>query len=263
MSVNDILDTLIASATADKNTLDALIAQLQHTTIASSDDTLYQAPTLDDSTGIWTLAQTTANVNGEYVGCYKLPVTGIDSYISSITVISHSNPASPAAPASVTPSIGSTVDLTVVLDLEGQSFSSFCIRSATPFEITLRVSAVFCETITMLATSVPFTYMSQNAENGVSYTVTISGLLGMGAGYVIDAFYGETGGAPGDPSYFLILDNGTLPPKPAFQSDHIYVLTIVGTGAPFGFRINDGDGVNPGYYSDNSGSFAIEICRQI
>ena len=55
MSVNDILDGLITSATADKNTLDALIGQLQHTTITSSDDELYDAPTLDDATGIWTL----------------------------------------------------------------------------------------------------------------------------------------------------------------------------------------------------------------
>lgn len=147
MDFNSTLDAIINNVNTNQDTLRSLLAQLQHTTITSSDDALYQAPILDDSTGIWTLAQTTANVDGEYVGCYKLPVTGIDSYISSITVVSHSNPASPAAPASVTPSVGSTVDLTAVLDLEGQTFNSFCIRSATPFEINLTLDAIWCSLV--------------------------------------------------------------------------------------------------------------------
>lgn len=144
MSINDILDSLITSATADKTTLDALIAQLQHTTLTSSDDELYDAPTLDDETGIWTLAQSTVNVDGLYVGCYKLPVSNMDSYISSVTIVSYTAPSAPTAPATVTPATGSPIDLTNIAQLEGSSFNAFCIRSTTSFEIEVTLAEEWC-----------------------------------------------------------------------------------------------------------------------
>jgi hypothetical protein len=136
MSVNDILDGLITSATADKNTLNALIAQLQHTTITSSDDELYDAPTFNDTTGIWMLGQSTANVDGLFVGCYKLPIDTINSLLSDVTVGGgYMAPSSPTAPASVTIAGGSPVDLAAVTDLEGRSFNSFCIRNVTALNL--------------------------------------------------------------------------------------------------------------------------------
>jgi len=155
MTINDILDGLIAGATADKNTLDALIAQLQHTTITSSDDELYDAPTFEEETNIWILKQNTANVGGLYVGCYTLPVNTINSYITNVSVVTYNAPSSPTAPATITASGESPVDLTGINDLVGQSFNSFCIRSTAAFEINIRVSATntWCKVLDLTADS--------------------------------------------------------------------------------------------------------------
>lgn len=145
MAFNDTINSIINTTNANITTLQGLLNQLQHTTITSSDDELYDAPTFDDETGIWTLAQTTANVGGLYVGCYKLPDNAINSFISNVNVITYNAPSSPTAPATVTEAGESPVDLTNISQLEGQSFNSFCIRSTVAFEIEVRVSTTNCD----------------------------------------------------------------------------------------------------------------------
>ncbi|MEZ4671372.1 MAG: hypothetical protein R3E39_26010 [Anaerolineae bacterium] len=143
MSINDTLDALIASANADKTILDTLLGQLQHTTILSAAPALYLPPEQNVTSGVWTFKQLVANEGGEYLGIYKLPASDIESCLTDLTIVSHSNPASPNTAARVLPLNADPetgwVNLSSLNDLTAQPFSQFAIRSASAFEITLKV----------------------------------------------------------------------------------------------------------------------------
>jgi hypothetical protein len=142
MTFNTLLDQVIPSITQDQNILLSLLGQAQAETLLSDNPALYAAPTYDEQTGLWTLAQSVANTgNGEYEGVYRGASDGMCSWLQSVAVVAHSAPASPAAPARVLP-FGADpatgwVDLASVSALSQQEFSAFSLRSATPFEVTV------------------------------------------------------------------------------------------------------------------------------
>ncbi len=119
MSINSILDTLIATGNADQATLDALLAQLRSITLQSDDLALTPAPEYDEQTGEWTLIQDTANAQSVYEGIYRLPGNTTCSQLEIVSVVSHQNPASGAparkrAPASELDPTPSFVDVASV-----------------------------------------------------------------------------------------------------------------------------------------------------
>ena len=93
MAINDILDAVINSVTANQTTLNNLLNQIKGETLYV--DGPNQDPPEVDANGIWTLTQSTANV-----GIYRLPETGLCATIASLTVI---QPTSPLPTARVLP----------------------------------------------------------------------------------------------------------------------------------------------------------------
>ncbi len=178
MTINDALDALIAQKPQTLQTLNDLIAQLQSETIVSPDPELYEAPTYDDATGIWALKQTTANVDGEYVGEYHLPALDVCSAVNTLNPISFSPPAAPNPPARVLPpgadSAAGWVSLASLLDLIGQSFQAFAIRSATAFEV--RTTVTMCPDAT-----ISFVAASSTTQEGTTHTVVVRLSLSIGS----------------------------------------------------------------------------------
>jgi|GEM_PF-6635191 len=138
-----ILDTLIANATSDKALLAMLLGQTGAEVLEADNPAFCQAPTVD-SNGVWTLAQDTANDGAEFVGVYKLPSAAVESCVQTVTVVAHSNPASPKKPARYLPKdadpVTGWVELASVATLDEKVFNKLEIRSASAFEIAVLVS---------------------------------------------------------------------------------------------------------------------------
>jgi len=132
MSIDQMLDDLIDDSNANSTTLDQIIAELQGSTITADTG---DAPTYDEETGLWTCAQSTANANGEYLGIYKLPLATLCSILDSLDIIAFSAPQPPNTPARLLPCgadpLTGWTNLPALVDLEGEAFNQFSIRSAT------------------------------------------------------------------------------------------------------------------------------------
>jgi len=147
MTIIDTLNSVSASITTNTDTLRNLLTEIQSgTIIADTGD----APIYDEATGVWTCAQSTANANGEYLGIYKLPLATICSILNSLNIIAFTPPAAPNTPARILPCGADPLtgwqNLPALVDLEGQEFNQFSIRSATPFEVRLRLAQEWCYT---------------------------------------------------------------------------------------------------------------------
>jgi hypothetical protein len=107
-----------------------------------------------------------------------------------------------------------------------------------------------------------------NTTVGKTYKITISGRGVVGSGPTsFDAFYYDVSGTPvrattsGSDCGFtnileLSVDGHEFSPIPAFDSGDVYVLYLLGTGAPFSFKYCDSN------YTDNHGTFTILVEEQ-
>ena len=175
------LDDLIIRANNVLAVLEDLIeGDAAETPIAETGD----APTYDEATGLWTCAQATANANGEYLGIYKLPLATLCSILDSLDIIAFTAPQPPNTPARLLPCgadpLTGWTNLPALVDLEGEAFNQFSIRSATPFEVKMRVKR--------------FTGCDESASVG-AHTFSVSGQdgwgvqVGTGFGGVVDYVY--------------------------------------------------------------------------
>ncbi|MDZ4764149.1 MAG: hypothetical protein SGI73_06305 [Chloroflexota bacterium] len=138
------LPTLITDAADDPSKLNAIIADIEGSTLDSDNPTLYPAPTFDAATNTWTLTQSTPNANGLYEGIYTLPGTGTCSYVEIVAVTAHQNPAVGAPAKYKDCDGGAWIDQSSVSALNNKRVSFFSIVSAIAFSIKLRLIAAQC-----------------------------------------------------------------------------------------------------------------------
>jgi len=125
-----------------------------------------------------------------------------------------------------------------------------------------KVKAETCETLTNASLATGNTVSSSVTTLGVDYTATISGTGTTAPGQAADAFYYTSNSwATYNNATAIgtgIKINGNFPsPVPAYQSSHVYVIDLTGTGVAFTFKFQDGNGS----YGNNSGSLSIEVCE--
>lgn len=122
-------------------------------------------------------------------------------------------------------------------------------------------AAPVCQTLAPVYLGLNSNVYSSVTVVGTDYTVTISGTGTTAPGQVADAFYYSNNNWATPISATTIGTgvkiNGYFPsPAPSYESTHIYVLTVAGTGSAFSFRFFDSNGS----YSNNTGYLTVEVC---
>lgn len=128
--------------------------------------------------------------------------------------------------------------------------------------ITPKVYAETCETLTNASLVTGNTVSSSTTTLGLNYTATISGTGKTASDQNADAFYYSTNSWATYNSATAvgtgIKINGSFPsPVPTYQSSHVYIINLTGTGAAFTFKFQDGNNS----YGNNSGSLSIQVCE--
>jgi hypothetical protein len=141
------LDDLIARANNVLGTLQGLIEGDAAKTLIPTTSVSYPLPTItfDEANDVWTLAQNTADpADGLYKGEVSLALETACANLEIVSITSHQNPAS-GAPASWRDCNPSDVfvDESSVSALNGKQLNAFKIRSATPFEVKVKIG--WCE----------------------------------------------------------------------------------------------------------------------
>lgn len=140
---------------------------------------------------------------------------------------------------------------------DNQGVISLCVKVTNGSSHT---ASLDLDTGSSASVSTPFSTVT-----GKRYKITVSGRGVVGSGPTsFDAFYYDVSGTPvrattsGSACSFtnileLVVDDHEFSPIPAFASDDLYTLYLLGTGAPFEFRYCDSN------YTDNHGILNIVV----
>ncbi|MDX2163622.1 MAG: hypothetical protein SF162_20065 [bacterium] len=138
------VDTVISRSQVDIATLSALLTQVGSETLQGDAQTPF--PVFDAVSGAWILQQTTANVDGVYVGTYQLAAADGCAFLQVVSVIAHTPPPSGASAEYVACNATTYTPLTNLSSLNGKQLKAFRIRSGTPFEVRVRLNYEWCHT---------------------------------------------------------------------------------------------------------------------
>lgn len=172
MTFTSTVDTVISSINADIATLQGLLEQTESETLQSVNLDIFPAPLFDDTTQTWTLSQNTANASGVYEGIYSLAAADGCAILEIVSVDAHSNPASGAPAALIACGASNYTDQVSVNALHSKNLKKLKIRSGSPFQIKVKVAAVWCCMFDFTTSS-----------NGFAPWVSGSGSYAPGAGW--------------------------------------------------------------------------------
>ncbi len=139
MTFNSILNDLVTSVDENQAIIEQLLNWRGGETLVGDDSNTQPDPQVNETTGVWTVNQDTADTDGVFKGIYTFALDTACSYLTIVSVSGHTTPT--GFPSARYTDCNDVVhDLTSVNDLDGKQVKRFEIYSDTAFIVTLSVS---------------------------------------------------------------------------------------------------------------------------
>ncbi|GEM_PF-2678524 len=142
MTFNSILNDLVTSVDENQAIIEQLLNWRGGETLVGDDNNTQPDPQVNETTGVWTVTQDTADTDGVFKGIYTFALDTACSVLNVVSVTGHTTPTGFPS-ARYTDCDNVVHDLTNVNDLDNKQVKRFEIYSDGAFTVELKINAYF------------------------------------------------------------------------------------------------------------------------